>query len=247
MGGRQVASARRLLADALDVTASEADLGRAAHDVVARLGAPDALAELVQDLAAGGGDPAGCAGLSYRHVLGFDKLLLVDGGPHHMLRAHIWHPGAHSPEDIHNHRSPLASHIVRGSLRMELYADDADDADDAGGGEEAARYQESLARNSADWLLVPAGPARLRLTQVAEYAAGSSYALPAHTLHRAWSTAAGPTVTLFLETGARRRRHTDVFLGADAAEHAPAVPKAPLDVKEYLGELEALARMLTEE
>ncbi|WP_428951562.1 hypothetical protein [Streptomyces sp. cg35] len=240
MGGRQVVSARRLLADALDVTASEADLARAAHDVVIRLGSAGRLPELVGDLAAGGGDPVGCARLSYRHVLGFDKLLLIDGGPHHMLRAHVWHPGAHSPEDIHNHRSPLASYIVRGALRMELYAAARD------GGEEAARYRESLSHDTADWLLEPAGPARLRLTQVAEYTAGSSYALPAHTLHRAWSTAADPTVTLFLETGAQRRRHTDVFLGADAERHSPAVPKTPLDVKEYLRELDALARLLSE-
>ncbi|WP_374215093.1 hypothetical protein [Streptomyces longispororuber] len=238
LGGHHVTSARRLLADGLDVTATEAGLARAAQDVVAELGAPERLLELVRDLAAGAGDPAGCARLSYRHVLGFDKLLLIDDGPQHMLRAHVWHPGARSPEDIHNHRSPLASHIVRGALRMELYADAP------AGGEAAARYQESLAERSADWLLEPAGPARLRLTQVAEYAAGSSYALPAHTLHRAWSTAPYPTVTLFLETGAERRRHTDVFLGADAERHAPAVPKTPLGVKEYVRELEALADLI---
>ncbi|WP_372348057.1 hypothetical protein [Streptomyces sp. KL116D] len=45
---------------------------------------------------------------------------------------------------------------MRGALRMELYADAP------AGGEAAARYQESLAERSADWLLEPAGPARLR-------------------------------------------------------------------------------------
>ncbi|MEV5613697.1 hypothetical protein [Streptomyces sp. NPDC052225] len=241
MGGRHVASVRRLLADTLDVAASEAALARAAHDVVAELGTPERLSGLLQDLVAGGGDPAGCARLSYRHVLGFDKLLLIDGGPHHMLRAHVWHPGARTPEDIHNHRSPLASHIVRGALRMELYADGAA----PGAGAAAARYQESLSPGTADWLLEPAGEARLRLVQVAEYAAGSSYALPALTLHRAWSTAPYPTVTLFLETGAGRRRHTDVFLGAQAERHAAAVPKTPLDVKEYLAELESVIGLLS--
>ncbi|WP_338701773.1 hypothetical protein V2W30_31205 [Streptomyces sp. Q6] len=241
MGGRQVASARRLLADALDVTAPEAVLARAAHDVVARLGTPERLLGLLQDLVAGGADSADRARLSYRHVLGFDKLLLIDGGPHHMLRAHVWHPEARGPEDIHNHRSPLASHVVHGALRMELYADDAPQ----GAGEAAARYQESLSPGTADWLLEPAGEARLRLVQVAEYAAGSSYALSARTLHRAWSTAPYPTVTLFLETGAGRRRHTDVFLGAEAARHAPAVAKTPLGVKEYLAELDSLIGLLT--
>ncbi|MEV1024825.1 hypothetical protein [Streptomyces sp. NPDC050264] len=242
MRARPADSARRLLADALDVHASDADLARAAHDVVTRLGSPRRLLGLVHDLAAGDSDPEGRARLSYRHVLGFDKLLLIDSGPRHMLRAHVWHPGERGPEDIHNHRSPLASHIVRGALRMELYAHDTLPRD---GGEQAARYRESLSRDTADWLLEPAGPALLRLTQVAEYAAGSSYALPAHTLHRAWSTASSPTVTLFLETGAGRRRHTDVFLGADAERHAPAVAKTPLSVKEYVRELESLAGLLT--
>jgi hypothetical protein len=119
---------------------------------------------------------------------------------------------------------------------MELYAPRGD------GGIEADRYQESLADESADWLLEPTGPARLHLTQVAEYAAGSTYALPAHTLHRAWCDTTEPTVTLFLETGSERRRHTDVFTAA--GPHPGAVSKVPLDVDDYLAELDALAELL---
>lgn len=119
---------------------------------------------------------------------------------------------------------------------MELYVPRGD------GGIEADSYQESLADGSADWLLEPTGPARLHLTQVAEYTAGSTYALPAHTLHRAWCDTAEPTVTLFLETGSGRRRHTDVFTAA--GPHPGTVPKVPLDVDDYLGELNALAELL---
>ncbi|MFD5078714.1 hypothetical protein [Streptomyces sp. NPDC058371] len=238
MGGRQVLAARRLLTEALDDELPEHEVASVARAVVAELGSPERLLELVSELASGEGDPAACALLSYRHVLGFDKLLLIDGGPRHKLRAHLWHAGgsAAGKEDIHNHRSPLASYVVRGRLAMELYEPRGD------GGVSAARYQESLSAGTADWILEPAGPARLHLTQVAEYAAGSSYALPAHTLHRAWSDTAGPTVTLFLETGSERRRHTDVFTAA--GPHAGAVPKMPLDVKDYLGELEALSELL---
>jgi len=238
MGGRQVLAARRLLAEALDGALPEYEAVAVARAVVAELGAPDRLLELIAELASGEGDPGACARLSYRHVLGFDKLLLIDGGPRHMLRAHLWHPGAGAigKEDIHNHRSPLASCVVRGGLAMELYEARGD------GGIETARYEESLSDRAADWLLEPAGPARLRLTQVARYAAGSTYALPAHTLHRAWSDADGPTVTLFLETGSERRRHTDVFTGA--GPHPGAVPKVPLEVKDYLAELETVAELI---
>ena len=242
MGGRQVLAARRLLAEILNDGLPEHEQLSAARSAVAELGSPGRLWELTAELASGEGDPHGCARLSYRHVLGFDKLLLVDGGPHHMLRAHLWHPGrgAVGTEDIHNHRSPLASSVVRGRLAMELYA--PRDDRDGDGGIAADHYRESLADGSADWLLEPVGPARLRLTQVAEYAAGSSYTLPAHTLHRAWCDTAEPTVTLFLETGNRRRRHTDVFTAA--GPHPGAVPKVPMETEDYLRGLDALAELL---
>ncbi|WP_128380605.1 hypothetical protein [Streptomyces cavernae] len=238
MGGRQGLAARRLLAEELDGELPEHELVLAAREVIAELGSPERLLELVAELASGEGDPEGCARLSYRHVLGFDKLLLVDAGPRHMLRAHVWHPvrGEPGKEDIHNHRSALASYIVRGRLAMELYEPRRD------GGLAAARYRESLSQRSADWLLEPAGAARLRLTQVAQYTAGSTYALPPHTLHRAWCDTREPTVTLFLETGNGRRDNTDVFTAA--GPHAGAVAKVPLAEAEYLAELGRLAELL---
>lgn len=240
MGGRQVLRARRLLTRTLDGALAESERVAAARSVVTELGPAERLLELVTDLASGAGDPRGCARLSYRHVLGFDKLLLIDDGPRHMLRAHLWHrgSGAIGEEDVHNHRSALASYIVRGRLSMELY--------EAGGGADdgipATRYEESLSDRTADWLLAPAGPARLRLTQVGQYAAGSAYALPAHTLHRAWCDTDGPTVTLFLETGPERRSRTDVFTAA--GPHPGAVAKVPLGVEEYLRALNGLAELL---
>ncbi|AZM56232.1 hypothetical protein DMA15_29580 [Streptomyces sp. WAC 01529] len=243
MGARHVHRARRLLEETL-AGAAEDDLVRAARAIVDELGSPARLLPLVAELAAGADDAPGCALLSYRHVLGFDKLLLIDGTPRHMLRAHVWHPGAGAREDIHNHRSPLASHVVRGALAMELY----ETVRDGGEGREAARYRESLAGEGGDWLLEPAGRARLRLTQSARYTAGSGYALHSPALHRAWCASPGPTVTLFLETGAGRRRHTDVFTDLDAADtadvRARAVAKKPLDVRDYLAELENLACLI---
>jgi hypothetical protein len=238
MGGRQILAARRLLTETLDGELSDHETVTAARAVVAELGSPDRLLELVAELASGEGDPEACAKLSYRHVLGFDKLLLIDGGPRHMLRAHFWHPGARAigTEDIHNHRSPLASYVVRGRLAMELY----ETRDD--GGITADRYEESLAERSSDWRLRATGPARLRLTHTGQYAAGSAYALPAHTLHRAWCDTDVPTVTLFLETGAERRRHTDVFTAA--GPHPGAVAKVPLEARDYLAALNGLAESL---
>ncbi|MVO86293.1 hypothetical protein GPA10_16385 [Streptomyces sp. p1417] len=252
MGGRHVLRARTLLEGALDGLADEA-LVRTARTVVAELGDPGRLSALVAELAAGTGDPSGCARLSYRHVLGFDKLLLIDVGTRHMLRAHVWHPGAHraAREDIHNHRSPLASYVVRGTLGMELYETAGD------GPLAAARFRESLSEEVRDWLLEPAGRARLRLTQTAEYTAGSGYALPSYALHRAWCASPEAAVTLFLETGAGRRRYTDVFTHTDAHPGADvytgggvpgrrtrAISKKPLEEAEYLEELRSLSELI---
>ncbi|WP_369216130.1 hypothetical protein [Streptomyces flavofungini] len=240
MGGRHVHGARRLLEEALDGPTGD-DLVRAARTVISELGAIERLLPLIRELSEGGGDPAGCALLSYRHVLGFDKLLLIDGGPRHMLRAHVWHPGPAAREDIHNHRSPLASHVVRGALGMELYEATEPAAD---GGVTASWYRESLTDDGADWLLEPAGRARLRLAQTMEYAAGSGYALPPYALHRAWCASTEATVTLFLETGSERRRYTDVFTGPGAADAGASAKKKPLDVRDYLGELSVLAELI---
>lgn len=149
----------------LDGELPEQELVPAARAVIAELGAPERPLELAAELASGEGEPEDRARLSYRHVLGFGKLL---------------------PE--------------------------------------------------------PTGPARLRLTQMAEYTAGSTYALPAHTPHRARCDTPEPTVTLFLETGSERPCHTDVFTAA--GPHPGAVPKVPLDVADYLAELNSLAELL---
>ncbi|MFH8612262.1 hypothetical protein ACH4D5_32740 [Streptomyces sp. NPDC018029] len=238
MGGRHVHDARRLLEETLDRSTGD-ELLRAARAVVAELGDPRRLVPLLRELAGGTGDPSGCALLSYRHILGFDKLLLIDGGPRHMLRAHVWHPGRDMREDIHNHRSPLASYVVRGALGVELYERAGPAADE---GIATSWYRESLAGEDGDWLLEPAGGARLRLTQTALYAAGSGYALPSHVLHRAWCASPGPAVSLFLETGAGRRRYTDVYAGPDVGGRA--VAKKPLEVNDYLAELSTLAELL---
>lgn len=244
MGGRQASAARELLTRTLHDGLSEREMVAAAWAVVTELGSPERLSELAADLATGVGDPEGCSQLSYRHILGFDKLLLLDGSPQFMLRAHVWHPGvgAVGKEDVHNHRSPLGSRIVRGRLVMELYEAVHEDMGNGGGGFAADQYIESLSEGDADWLLEHVGRARLRMTHLGRYAAGSSYALPAHTLHRAWCDADEPTVTLFLEAGAQRRLRTDVFTAA--GPHPDAVAKDPLDAEGYLAALNDLTGLL---
>lgn len=259
MGARALAVRRRVVeavGEGLEAT----------RRAVAEVGQPDALSELVGELAQGTAEAAVCARGSFRHVLGFDKLVLVDAGSRQSLRVHVWHGagGSGAREDVHNHRSALASCVVRGRLGMELYdvaevpaapgsaapgpgtgvrAEIPGDVDvGADCGLAVFAYRETHAQRHGDWRLVPRGPARVRLIHTGRYAAGASYALPARTLHRAWCDSAEPTVTLYLEGGGERREHTDVFSASPV--HPPAVRKGSLTVEEYLAALAALSEVL---
>ncbi|MGX1762403.1 hypothetical protein ACWIG5_36850 [Streptomyces lydicus] len=198
----QIEEARRLLAERLGGGPGPPS-PESARAVTARLAHPDTLGPLVRRLSAGDLDLAECTRLSYRHVLGFDKLLLLAGAPRFMLRVHFWHGRAGGvPEDIHNHRCAIASAVVRGRVRMECY-------ETAANGVPATAYRETIDGPGGAWRLRRVGDARLRLLWTEQYGPGQSYGLAAHTLHRVVSEE--PTVTLFLETSPQRSV-TDVYV-----------------------------------
>src|SRR5262245_46142788 len=79
---------------------------------------------------------------SYRHVNHFDKIVVVDSEDPlgYRLTLHYW-PGAYDTrvmeqELIHNHRFSFWSHIFRGTLRMENYAETST----VGAGQPLRRY-----------------------------------------------------------------------------------------------------------
>ncbi|MFE9142652.1 hypothetical protein [Streptomyces tubercidicus] len=260
----QVEEARRLLVDGLGA-GPEPPSPESARHAIAQLAQPGTLGPLVRRLAVGDLELAECVRLSYRHVLGFDKLVLLSGAPRFMLRVHFWHGTAGAvSEDIHNHRCAIASAVVRGRVRMECYEPAAD-------GVPAVAYRETIDGPGGAWQLRRVGDARLRLLHTEQYGAGRSYGLAAHTLHRVESVE--PTVTLFLET-APQRSMTDVYvrsrgrvtdrgsvgdcgsvsgrgpvrpageLSAARGERAHPPPKTPLPPAVYLAELDSLAGSL---
>ncbi|MFF3541589.1 hypothetical protein ACFYXD_06970 [Streptomyces platensis] len=198
----QVEEARRLLVEGLGA-GPEPPSPESARRVTAQLAHPGTLGPLVRRLSVGDLELAECVRLSYRHVLGFDKLLLLPGAPRFMLRIHFWHGTAGAvSEDIHNHRCAIASAVIRGRVRMECYEPAAD-------GVPAVAYRETIDGPGGAWRLRRVGDARLRLLHTEQYGAGRSYGLAARTLHRVVSEE--PTVTLFLET-APQRSVTDVYV-----------------------------------
>ncbi|MDJ0346247.1 hypothetical protein QMK19_19270 [Streptomyces sp. H10-C2] len=178
------------------------------------------------------------AGLSYRHALGFEKLMLLVGWPDYMLRVHIWPPSAEgereqAPEHIHNHRFAFGSAVLLGDLEMRLYEPDP-------GGELFSAYEERI--GAEEWLMHPRGSARLRLRADLRLARGTEYCLEADTRHQIVRNPGVCTVTLFLETATERAR-TDVYGGPRTP--APAtVPKHALSVADYVAALRELRSLL---
>ncbi|MEU4092827.1 hypothetical protein [Streptomyces sp. NPDC026673] len=229
----------------------------------------DLLAPLLDELAAEADSrqdaAAQRAGLSYRHALGFDKVMLLVGRPAYMLRAHVWRPrtavagpgpgGTTSPgggtEHIHNHRFGFASAVLRGELRMRLYTaqgvqggpDATGRAEwEAGTATEVTAYEEEVTAGDTEWLIRPVGSARLRMSADLSLTAGSRYCLDAGQPHQVVQSRGPGSATLFLETVALRSR-TDVY--TEPGRPAPAsVVKRPLNLADYACELRRLSGLL---
>lgn len=85
----------------------------------------DRLIELLADIMADDTKLAEIGQRSFRHVNGFDKIVLCeDRDQGWKLRLHIWWPGATSIEGLHDHRWNFASHMITGMYyNWEYYQD----------------------------------------------------------------------------------------------------------------------------
>jgi hypothetical protein len=142
---------------------------------------------------------------SYRHPLGFEKLVLRDAEPDYSLRLHVWWPDARpGVEHVHNHRYGFATAIVRGGYQMRLYQ--RADAEAVGDAIAMTGYVEQVSGAHAGtaagsrWSLTPTGAERLRVISSFELTAGGGYALAAETLHQIHVPPGQLCVTLFLQT-----------------------------------------------
>jgi hypothetical protein len=130
---------------------------------------------------------------SFRHPLGFSKLSLIDALPLFQLRVHVWWPGnGTSVDHIHNHRFSFVSSVVYGTYEMQMYEYDRT-------GLPMAEYREEVTRELG-WRLQYVSTTRIRSLTTSRLQQGTSYVLPAETLHRVTVMRAVPCITLFLQT-----------------------------------------------
>jgi hypothetical protein len=178
------------------------------------------------------------AALSYRHALGFEKIVLLAGKPDFMLRAHVWRPADErqdSMEHIHNHRFAFASRVLTGELAMDVFMPHP-------AGETMEWYQEKVAGDDSSWDLARLGRRTVGQLSSMSFTAGASYHLAVEALHRIRPAADSVSATLCLET-ATLRDATDVYVAL--GEVAPArIPKTPFSLDTYENALVELRKLV---
>lgn len=157
---------------------------------------------------------------SYRHALGFDKLVLHRYPQSEAsIRLHAW--WADEPrlvEDIHNHRFPFFSFVLKGHLTSTQFRRSA------GTGIQFRHLEEFGDLAECAWRFRDLGEARLTRQSEAVICSPASYLLESDVLHRIVVPADVDVLTLVVHPDVHRPR-TDVFVESRSAVslHHPQV------------------------
>ena len=150
---------------------------------------------------------------SFRHVLGFDKFVLISLRPLGQLRLHVWWPDEQRVrEDVHDHRFDFYSFVLTGTMRVRLYRSDPE------GPLSVRRFEETAIPHEQRWRFTESGLDRLKPDLVADYAAGTFYRLGADALHRV-ETPKGLVVSVVLEMDSIRHTSSVYVPASSLAPH----------------------------
>jgi hypothetical protein len=223
--------------DSVHDTLKRAQLDKVSHsaatlETTSWLAEPSFLARLLRSLRDDRNAVAQCANQSYRHPLGFQKIMLLNGEPQFDLRLHVWWPDSDPGVDhVHNHRFAFASTVVAGGYQMQLFHPDP-------AGVPMAEYREQISPHGG-WELTPVGTTRLGVLTSVHLTQGASYALAANALHRVTVAPGSLCVTLLLRTALGSGPATRVFAAPD--DRVPAmIPASQMSGEDYREQLEAL-------
>jgi hypothetical protein len=233
--GQTYSGAAAVLHDALRQSPHGSQPSADLLEMISAMARPGDLAELLLSLDKEDKAITACAERSFRHPLGFSKLTLVDALPLFNLRVHVWWPGAADGVDhVHNHRFSFVSGVVCGSYDMQLYEQDP-------AGSPVIEYRENVSPELG-WRLDHVAATRIRPLTTIRLQPGTSYALPAETLHRVTVKRTVPCVTLFLQT-AISRSTTQVFIRP--GDPIPSqTSKVPFSGDDYRRQLELILAVL---
>jgi hypothetical protein len=153
---------------------------------------------------------------SYRHALGFDKLIVAPLLPTGQLRLHVWWPGdPRTREHIHNHRFAFSSIVVSGRLRNHVF----ETTRIPEGAKPYRRFVEDAQLRDHRWQFTASGTDLVRPVLVGSFPVSTSYSMFPEVLHRI--DALDPlTVTLFIER-ATTRSGSSVYVEPDSEPPTP--------------------------
>jgi hypothetical protein len=206
-------------------------------DTLYQIAQPSNLIDLINSVRSDPDIVASCAARSFRHPLGFDKIMLIEQAPLFTLRVHVWRPSSEIRMDhIHNHRFSFVTTIVRGGYDMELFELNAS-------GDPAIEYEECLS-GVGQWSLRPVREERLKALTTIQLRQDSAYSLDSSAFHRITVNPGNPCMTLFLQLTPVEST-TRVF--ARPGEFTPTTTsKQTLDSEVYRHELETVLDQLAE-
>lgn len=181
-----------------------------------------------------------CQDQSYRHVNGFDKIILIALPDDVRLRLHLWHDDRIGvTDDIHNHRWDFASFTLAGKLRFEFFRP-------AKAGDTFHAYVYRWTTRGARFTLEPKGRRTLCRGFQCVAGVGSHYFLDRTLLHRTRKEGSGPTATLLVQ-GPAQTPTTQVFAARPKAEGALSQETDRMSISELRDRLERMASLLEEE
>lgn len=168
------------------------------------------------------------AGSSYRHVLGFTKLVLLSEYPAWQLRLHYWDSPSLTTEDFHDHRFDFSSCVVHGSITNDLYRE----TDDPAASIVRPELFDAAPLQSRAWRpLLRRDRVRLIRVRTTTYGPGAAYSMRSVDIHT--SRLNEPrTVTLLLE-GRHAASGSHIYPAGDR-HHEQTTPQTPLTSLECL-------------
>ena len=141
----------------------------------------------------------------YEHPNGFTRIALPVPAGLGRARLHVFSSGKES--DLHNHRWPYVSVVLRGTLSEEVYA-----VGPGADGTELWWHRHSQSPDRASFSLTPGERTQVHRTAVIRRSAGHVLAVDRTALHRV-TPLTSSAVTLLLE-GGQTRQDSDVYASA---------------------------------
>lgn len=209
-------------------------------DALARLAGSGYLPELLHAIRDDANVASHCAEMSYRHPLGFDKMVLIDATPSFLLRLHAWWPESQPEvEHIHNHRFGVASAVLCGYYDMQVFQRSST-------GMPMTEYRERTGSDKGTWVLESLGAVRLEPVIKARIGRGAHYALTRDAMHAVTVPQGSLCITLFLAVPdtVGIRSETRVFARAGCTARRPGISRG-LATDQYRKQLDAVAAELT--